>query len=185
MADVVSFNRYAKGINRSDWIGKNDLGKPLIIGEFHFGALDRGMFHAGLGPTGSQQERAESFKRYVRSVEDCPAFVGCHWFEYIDEPNTGRCLDGENYNIGFVDVTDTPYPEMVEAAKEIGAEVYRGGPGSRASRSTGRLHLKRYGAFRLPAGMCGTVDADFRVEGEAHPFQHLYSMTIVVRILDF
>ena len=124
VADVVSFNRYAKGINRSDWTGKNDLGKPLIIGEFHFGALDRGMFHAGLGPTGSQQERAESFKKYVRSVEDCPAFVGCHWFEYIDEPNTGRCLDGENYNIGFVDVTDTPYPEMVEAAKETGAEVY-------------------------------------------------------------
>ena len=122
--DVVSFNRYSKGINSADWTGKNDLGKPVIIGEFHFGALDRGMFHAGLSPTGSQQERAESFKKYVRSVEDCPAFVGCHWFEYIDEPNTGRCLDGENYNIGFVDVTDTPYPEMTQAAKEIGAEVY-------------------------------------------------------------
>jgi hypothetical protein len=26
-------------------------------------------------------------------------------------------MDGENYNIGFVDVTDRPYPELVEAAK--------------------------------------------------------------------
>ncbi len=26
-------------------------------------------------------------------------------------------MDGENYNIGFVDATDRPYPELVEAAK--------------------------------------------------------------------
>jgi hypothetical protein len=26
-------------------------------------------------------------------------------------------MDGENYNIGFVDVTDRPYPELVAAAK--------------------------------------------------------------------
>jgi hypothetical protein len=26
-------------------------------------------------------------------------------------------MDGENYNIGFVDVTDRPYAELVEAAK--------------------------------------------------------------------
>jgi len=26
-------------------------------------------------------------------------------------------MDGENYNIGFLDVTDRPYPELVEAAK--------------------------------------------------------------------
>jgi hypothetical protein len=26
-------------------------------------------------------------------------------------------MDGENYNIGFVDVTDRPYPELVAAAQ--------------------------------------------------------------------
>jgi hypothetical protein len=26
-------------------------------------------------------------------------------------------MDGENYNIGFVDVTDRPYAELIEAAK--------------------------------------------------------------------
>jgi len=26
-------------------------------------------------------------------------------------------MDGENYNIGFVDVNDRPYKELVEAAK--------------------------------------------------------------------
>ena len=124
VADVVSFNIYRHGVNCEDWTGKNDLGKPLIIGEFHFGALDRGMLHTGLVATASQKERAAAFKAYVRSVAGCPSFVGCHWFEYADEPLTGRVLDGENYNIGLVDVTDTPYPELTKAAREVNAEVY-------------------------------------------------------------
>ena len=86
--------------------------------------MDRGMFHPGLGPTRNQEERAAQYVRYVRSVVDCPSFVGCHWFQYVDEPITGRWFDGENYNIGFVDVTDTPYPELVTAAKKVHAEVY-------------------------------------------------------------
>ena len=124
VADVVSFNLYRTAIKSDEWTGKNDLGKPIIIGEFHFGALDRGMFHTGLVPTSDQNDRAAHFRRYVQSVADCPAFVGCHWFQYVDEPLTGRVYDGENYNIGLVDVTDTPYPELISAAKEANAEVY-------------------------------------------------------------
>jgi hypothetical protein len=45
-----------------------------------------------------------------------PCFLGAHWFCWRDEPVLGR-MDGENYNIGFVDVTDRPYPELVAAAK--------------------------------------------------------------------
>lgn len=124
VADVVSFNLYTRTINPADWTDPNDLGKPILIGEFHFGALDRGMFHTGLVGTANQQERAEAYVGYVRSVADCPNFVGCHWFQYIDEPLTGRWFDGENYNIGFVDVTDTPSPELVEAAKKGHREIY-------------------------------------------------------------
>lgn len=129
-ADVVSFNLYQRAIPAEQWSGENDIGAPIIIGEFHFGALDRGMFHTGLVPTQNQAERAESYARYVRSVAECPAFVGCHWFQYVDEPTTGRWFDGENYNIGFVTVVDAPYPEMVDAARGIHAEIY----GIRAAR---------------------------------------------------
>lgn len=59
------------------------------------------------------------------SVINNPAFVGAHWFQYLDEPLTGRTLDGENYNIGFVTVTDTPYPEMVQSARRVLADAYR------------------------------------------------------------
>lgn len=124
VADVVSFNLYRPRIDSARYTGENDLGKPCIVGEFHFGALDRGMFHTGLVPTETQRDRARHYMDYVRSVADCPAFVGCHWFQYVDEPTTGRWFDGENYNIGFVNVADTPYPELVKAAKKVHGEVY-------------------------------------------------------------
>jgi hypothetical protein len=121
---VVSFNIYRRTVDPKDWAFTASLGKPIIIGEFHFGATDRGLFHPGLGPTRDQAERARAYQEYVRSVLALPAFVGCHWFEYIDEPLTGR-FDGENYNIGLVTVTDTPYPEMREAAREVNAQLYK------------------------------------------------------------
>ena len=128
-ADVVSFNIYRTHLDPEEWAFAASLNKPCIIGEFHFGALDRGMFHSGLVTAANQQARAAMYKQYVESVEDNPAFVGCHWFQYYDEPLTGRPVDGENYNIGFVSITDTPYPEMVEAAKAVQSELYvrRGG----------------------------------------------------------
>lgn len=125
VADVVSFNYYLPYIGKDVCERAAGLNKPVIIGEFHFGATDRGMFHPGLGPCADQASRAKAYADYVRSVVECPAMVGCHWFQYVDEPITGRWFDGENYNIGFVDVSDTPYPELVEAARKIHGEIYK------------------------------------------------------------
>ena len=122
--DVVSFNIYRPRVDPVEWDFTKSLNKPCIIGEFHFGAVDRGMFHTGLVSTPTQKARAEMYKDYIHSVVDNPAFVGCAWFQYFDEPLVGRIFDGENYNIGLVDVTDTPYPEMVAAAKSVHAEAY-------------------------------------------------------------
>jgi len=121
--DVVSYNLYRKTVRGFKFPGGADV--PLIIGEFHFGALDRGMFHAGLVPVKDQAERAAAYKDYVRGVLAHPAFVGCHWFQYRDQPTTGRPLDEENYQIGFVDVADSPYPETVAASREVGYALYK------------------------------------------------------------
>jgi len=135
--DVVSFNIYAPRVDDARYGYLREIGKPCIIGEFHFGALDRGMFHTGLVAATSQRERAAMYREYLHSVLDHPAFVGCHWFQYVDQPLTGRWFDGENYNIGFVTITDTPYPEMVEAARAVHATAYnrryRGAPNARPS----------------------------------------------------
>jgi hypothetical protein len=122
--DVMSFNIYQAKPDREKWDWLKELGKPAIIGEFHFGATDRGMFHPGLVDALSQEGRARMYKDYVRTVAENPAFVGCHWFQYVDEPLTGRTLDGENYQIGMLDVTDTPYPEAVAAARDIHSHIY-------------------------------------------------------------
>ncbi|HEY3284929.1 MAG TPA: beta-galactosidase [Armatimonadota bacterium] len=124
LCEVVSFNIYQARVSGDYAARMAKLDKPCIIGEFHFGALDRGMFHTGLVSTDSQKERASTYVDYLHSVLDAPTLVGCHWFQYIDQPLTGRAWDGENYNIGFVSVTDTPYPEMVAAARKVHAEAY-------------------------------------------------------------
>ncbi len=123
--DVVSFNFYTSEPPCARYLEYHALGKPIMIGEFHFGALDRGMFHGGLSPVADQAARAEAYAHYVQAAARCPNIVGCHWFQYVDEPITGRWFDGENYNIGLVDVTDTPYPELTARATEVNRAVYR------------------------------------------------------------
>jgi hypothetical protein len=49
--------------------------------------------------------------------------VGAHWFQYQDQATTGRG-DGENYQIGLVDVCDRPYPETIRACREVGYRLY-------------------------------------------------------------
>jgi len=121
--DVVSFNVYRSDLAAFKTPTPADA--PLLISEFHFGARDRGMWGAGLVPVTNQAERAAGFLRYVKSALTHPQFVGCHWFEYYDQPFTGRAFDGENYNHGFVSNVDTPYPELVAAARQIAAVMYR------------------------------------------------------------
>jgi len=120
--DVISYNLYQRNI--ADF--KNPSSdKPLIIGEFHFGALDRGLFHTGLVPEENQAARAQAYRDYVLGALKHPQFVGTHWFQWMDEPTTGRAYDEENYQIGFVDVADTPYRETIGASREVGTRLYR------------------------------------------------------------
>jgi hypothetical protein len=119
--DVVGINRYA--FTASDFALPSGVDKPVIIGEFHFGALDRGLPHTGLRSVGSQKQRARAFADYVRQALAHPQIVGAHWFQLSDQVYTGRS-DGENYQIGFVDIVDRPYPEMVDASRTIGSGLY-------------------------------------------------------------
>lgn len=119
--DVVSINRYEYSVEGQRLA--DNIDKPIIIGEFHFGALDRGMFHTGLKRSASQQDRAEKYKEYVEGALRNRYIVGTHWFQYQDQATTGRG-DGENYQIGFVDIADTPYPEITAASRETGQSMY-------------------------------------------------------------
>ncbi|MHB8897577.1 MAG: beta-agarase [Thermoguttaceae bacterium] len=119
--DVLSFNKYRYTV--ADLELPQGVDRPVIIGEFHFGALDRGMFHTGLKPVANQQERAKAYAAYVTGALEHPAIVGTHWFQFGEQATTGRG-DGENYQIGFLDVCDTPYPETIRACRSVGSRLY-------------------------------------------------------------
>jgi hypothetical protein len=120
MPFVDKFGQYI----HDDWPGKGH-----DDGEFHFGALDRGMFHQGLGVAKDQVDRGRKYAEYVKSVATSPLFVGCHWFLYFDQPLTGRSHDGENYSVGLVTVVDVPHETFLEAVRDVHAQVYTLGSG--------------------------------------------------------
>ena len=97
--------------------------RPLLIGTFTFGCLDRGMFAAGPVALPSQEARAEALRAFMHGALSNPLVVGAHWFQYRDQPLIGRD-DGEAFAIGLVDVCDRPYREVIAAAREIGEQLY-------------------------------------------------------------
>ena len=119
--DIVSFNRYEYSVEDVSLPAGED--KPIIIGEFHFGALDRGCYHVGVKKAENQTHRGELYQAYIEGALRHPAIVGAHWFQYTDQMITGR-EDGENYNVGFVDVCDVPYEEFVEKVRETNYGMY-------------------------------------------------------------
>ncbi|MFC3122505.1 agarase [Agaribacter flavus] len=123
-SDVVSYNYYGEGIDNMTFGFLETLDAPVIIGEYHIGAGDVGHPNPGKILAPNQQARADMFKVYLNSAIDHPHIVGAHWFQYIDSPLTGRAHDGENYNVGFVTMTDIPFPHMVKAAQEVHANMY-------------------------------------------------------------
>jgi hypothetical protein len=119
--DIVSINRYAHSI--ADLALPDGLDRPIVIGEFHFGALDAAPFATALVRVANQVDRGRAYKLYVEGALRNPAVVGTHWFQYYDQPTSGR-FDGENYHAGLLDICDTPYLETVNACRQMGAAMY-------------------------------------------------------------
>jgi hypothetical protein len=81
------------------------------------------MFHTGLVPTADQNDRAAHYRSYVQGALRNPLIIGTHWFQFRDQATTGRG-DGENYQIGLIDVCDSPYPETIAAVRDVGYSLY-------------------------------------------------------------
>ena len=118
--DVLCFR--LNSISPANFRLPEGIDKPVLIAEFGFSALDRGMLAGNLP---DQAARAAAYKQYMLEALRNPQIIGCHWSQYRDNPASGRVRDEANYNAGFVDIADTPYAEMVQAAREIGKTMYR------------------------------------------------------------
>ncbi|MCI2082950.1 MAG: hypothetical protein LKK08_05755 [Bacteroidales bacterium] len=98
------------------------MGLPMMIGEYHFGTVDRGMAQS-LWQVESQEQRGVAYRYYTEQGYSHPALIGTGYFQWGDQDITGR-YDGENYNCGLVDVTDRPYKALVDAVSETSAVLY-------------------------------------------------------------
>lgn len=123
--DVVSYNNYGDvpPSNRLEEIHRL-TGRPVMLTEFSFKAMDSGLPNTrGAGrPVATQKDRADGFQRYVEALAAIPSMVGYHWFEYTDEPATGR-FDGENSNYGLVDINDNPWTILVEKMTVVNENI--------------------------------------------------------------
>ena len=127
--DVVSFNLYADLPQHGfDTAAMHRLDKPVLISEFHFGSADRGPFGKGVVSAGSEAQRGDAYAKFIAAAADGPDIVGAHWFEYADQPVTGRLLDGENSHIGLVGITDIPFGGFVKAVRAANRRLDDVGP---------------------------------------------------------
>lgn len=113
--DVVSINAYADLPEHGlDVAAFKRMDKPVMVTEFHFGSSDRGPFGNGVVAVASEGERGKAYARFVEAAKASGVIVGAHWFDYADQPVTGRILDGENSHIGLVGITDIPFAGFVQ-----------------------------------------------------------------------
>lgn len=121
--DVYSFNNYdhTPSTKDMDFIMQK-TGLPMIIGEFHFGTTDRGLGES-LVRVPSQKDRGVAFRAYSEVGFSHPGLIGVSWFTWTDQPLFGRG-DGENYNIGLIDITNRPYEWMVRAIQDVNRNCY-------------------------------------------------------------
>lgn len=117
--DVVSFNVYAPTPQDGyDFAQLNALDKPVLVSEFQFGSRDRGPFGPGPMEVAREEDRGPAYANFVKAALKEPSIVGVHWFQYLDQPASGRLLDGENGHFGLVGITDVPFQGFVESVRK-------------------------------------------------------------------
>ena len=122
--DVFSFNSYTQAPSHELMDTFMDVTEmPLMIGEFHFGTVNRGMSQA-LWQVDTQEDRGIAYRHYTENAYTHPGLIGTSYFQWPDQDVTGRGYDGENLNCGLVDVTDRPYPHLVDAISETSKRLY-------------------------------------------------------------
>lgn len=122
--DAVSINYYVSDgkLDAEMFQSMHELsGQPVIVGEYSFHALDGRSGNRNtvgfVAQVLDQQARADAYKLFTRRMARVPYIVGGDWFQWMDEPPSGRSSDGEDVNFGVVDVDDRPYELLVAAVR--------------------------------------------------------------------
>ena len=141
--DVFSINCYDERVRpeRLEAISKV-VDRPVLIGEWHFGALDVGLPASGIGRVATQKERGDAFRYYTETAAVLPQCVGVHYFTLYDQSALGR-FDGEHYNIGFLDICNRVYEPLATAARTSHDRLYDVASGRAAPFNTPPAYLPK------------------------------------------
>jgi hypothetical protein len=123
--DVQSLNYYASDALLDSEIFhtiSDESEQPLIISEYSFHSLDgrsgnRNTSHFP-AQVPDQQARASGYRGMTSRLARVPFVIGADWFQWMDEPASGRLGDGEDANMGVVDVLDRPYESLAESVRQ-------------------------------------------------------------------
>jgi hypothetical protein len=122
--DVFSMNCYDTRVRSGEMEKIAAMLKvPVLVGEWHFGALDAGLPASGIGHVKTQEDRGRAYRVYLEDAARKPWCVGVHYFIMYDQSALGR-FDGECYNIGFLDVCNRPYAPLCDAARASHERMY-------------------------------------------------------------
>ncbi|MEM8873082.1 MAG: hypothetical protein AAGD32_02380 [Planctomycetota bacterium] len=124
--DAVSINYYVADarLDRTlfEMLHDESGGQPVIITEYSFHALDgrsgnRNTFGFS-AQVPDQTARADGYREMTEGLASVPFVIGADWFQWNDEPPSGRRGDGEDVNFGIVDVDDIAYDHLIDAVRE-------------------------------------------------------------------
>ncbi len=128
--DAQSLNYYVSDarVDESMFTMMNEQsGQPVVISEYSFHALDgRSGDRNTVGFVGQvldQQARADGYKLFTSRLARVPFVIGADWFQWSDEPASGRSSDGEDVNFGVVDITDHEYAPLAAAIGEVSTQL--------------------------------------------------------------
>ena len=128
--DVIGYDRYAPAFEDAllRRLAKS-TGKPIFLGEFSFPSSYGLLRGYQAYPSVNARDDAGAGAQYRSTLEAAagnPWCVGAAWFEYRDEPVSGRgspgetdrrLVTGEAYAFGMVDVADRPKYDLVEQVR--------------------------------------------------------------------
>ena len=134
--DIVTLNFYGRvDLDTGEPIGLVEhlkrcyelSGRPLMITEWSFPALDSGLpcKHGAGMRVDTQEQKARCFEIYQTTFFSLPFVVGSDYFMWVDEPALGiSSTFPEDSNYGLVNEKDEPYWEFVNVVKRINRRVY-------------------------------------------------------------